>query len=62
MVILADWALVLGRRNDASRLGGLLGRDRRGQWDNGRLAILTIDRMYRDNQRLTIKFLRGEAD
>jgi hypothetical protein len=26
------------------------------------LAILTLDRMYRDNQRLTIKFLRGEAD
>ena len=28
----------------------------------GGLAILTIDRMYRDNYRLTIKNLRGEAD
>ena len=28
----------------------------------GALAILTIDRMYRDNQRLTMKLLRGEAD
>jgi len=28
----------------------------------GGLAILTIDRMYLDNYRLTIKNLRGEAD
>ena len=33
-----------------------------GSGITGGLAILTIDRMYRDNQRLTIKFLRGEAD
>ncbi|HEX6406477.1 MAG TPA: hypothetical protein VFZ90_04720 [Gemmatimonadales bacterium] len=28
----------------------------------GGLAMMTIDRMYRDNQRLTVKNLRGEAD
>jgi hypothetical protein len=28
----------------------------------GGLAILTIDRMYRDNQRLTIKSMHGDAD
>ncbi|HKP49468.1 MAG TPA: hypothetical protein VJU17_05585 [Gemmatimonadales bacterium] len=33
-----------------------------GSGITGGLAILTIGRMYRDDQRLTIKILRGEAD
>ena len=33
-----------------------------GSGITGGLAILTIHRMYRDNQRLTIKILRGEVD
>ena len=28
----------------------------------GGLAILTMDRMYRDSQTLTVKNMRGEAD
>ena len=33
-----------------------------GSGITGGLAILTIDRMYRDNQKLTIRPLRGKAD
>ncbi len=33
-----------------------------GSGITGLLAILTIDRMYRDNQKLTIRPLRGKAN